>query len=132
LPPSIRTFCVSLCVALMAALSIHAAAQAQHEVGHSSGWPPVSMVADDDQGHAHTHVAPAETAPEAPDQEQDGQPTGHHHSGVEKPSVSPTLNAAGRPTLVGMAKHSFGQSRPLEDVRLDGPEYPPKRTRAIL
>ena len=90
------------------------------------------MVADDDQGHAHTHVAPAETAPEAPDQEQDGQPTGHHHSGVEKPSVSPTLNAAGRPTLVGMAKHSFGQSRPLEDVRLDGPEYPPKRTRAIL
>ncbi|MBN9464936.1 hypothetical protein [Brevundimonas sp.] len=132
MPPSIRTICVSFCVALMAALSLHASAQAQHEVGHSSGWPPVSMVAGDDHGHAHTHVAPTETAPEAPDQDQDGQPNGHHHSGVEKPAGSPNLNAAAQPALLSVAKHSLGQSRPLEDVGLDGPEYPPKRTRAIL
>lgn len=132
MPQSIRTFCISVCVALVAALSLHASAQAQHEVGHSAGWPPVSMVASDDHGHAHTHMAPEETSPEAPDQDQDGQPTGHHHSGVEKPSATPAVSTAAQPPLVRVAEHTLGQSRPLENVGLDGPEYPPKRTRAIL
>lgn len=90
------------------------------------------MVASDDHGHAHMHVAPTETTPEAPDQDQDGQPTGHHHSGVEKPSTTPALSVAGPLHLVRVAEHSLGRSPPLEDIGLDGPEYPPKRTRAIL
>ncbi|OYW37450.1 MAG: hypothetical protein B7Z42_10085 [Brevundimonas sp. 12-68-7] len=121
-----------LCVALMASLGLHASAQAQHEVGHSSGWPPVSIVADDDHGHAHKHVAPSENAPESPGQDKDGKPAGHHHSGVEKPSTSPALAVTALPTLTGAAEHSFGRSRVLDDVGLDAPEYPPKRTRAIL
>lgn len=90
------------------------------------------MVASDDHGHAHMHVAPTETTPEAPDQDQDGQPTGHHHSGVEKPSTTPAVSTAEQPRLVRMAEHSVVRSRPLQDIGLDGPEYPPKWTRAIL
>lgn len=132
MPPSIRTFCVSLCVALLAALSLHVSAQAQHEVGHSSGWPPVSMVANDDHGHAHIHVAPTDSAPEVPDQEQDGQPTGHHHSSVDKPVGSPSLNAAGQPSPIGAVEHSLGRSRPLTDAGISGPDQPPKRMRTIV
>lgn len=132
MPPSIRTFYVSLCVALLAALSLHVSAQAQHEVGHSSGWPPVSLVASDDHGHAHVHVAPTENEPVAPEQDQDGQPTGHHHSSVDKPVGSPSLNATGLPRRVGAVEHSFGPSRPLTDAGLSAPDQPPKRMRTIV
>ncbi|MDP1914350.1 hypothetical protein [Brevundimonas sp.] len=132
MPPSIRTICVTLCVALVAALGLHASAQAQHEVGHSSGWPPVSMVENDYDGHAHKHVAPTEKAPEAPDQDKEGQPTGHHHSSVEKPSASPPLTVGDLPTQAGVSEHSFERSRTLDDVGLDGPEYPPKRMRPVV
>lgn len=132
MPHSIRTFCIALCVALMASLSLHASAQAQHEIGHSAGWPPIAISADDDHGHAHRHVAPVDSTPDSPQPDQDTQPTGHHHGGVEKSSPLPVLQTAEVAHLGVVGGHQPSGTLRLDDAGVDGPDYPPKRTRAIL
>lgn len=148
MPRLFRTLCVSLCVALVAALSLHGVQEGQHQLAHASEWPVVAIHHDDhadvvdvDHGSLHVHVAPDTPVDDPLDQTENtdgdgdaGHPAGHHHhSGGDTHTAIPVLDRGLSP-LVAMSalllQPAVDGARPDHDG--DGPEYPPRRTRTII
>ena len=136
MPQPFRHLCIGLCVALLAAMSLHGLSRSQHDFAHAADWPAVALIqADDDHHAAHVHVAPDEVPDLDTDRDGDGPiPVGHHHHGggdvqAAMPSSSRVLTETSPPAST---LRRPGPDPALSSHTGDGPEYPPKRMRTVV
>ncbi len=147
LPRLFRALCISLCVALVATLSLHGVQEGRHQIAHASNWPAVAIdhgahaeVVDVDHGSAHIHVAPDASAEDPLDQAENtdgegenGHPAGHHHTSGDNHTAIPVIDRGLSPLVsmdASLLQPAGDDARPAHDD--DGPEYPPRRTRTII
>lgn len=135
MPHLFSQLCISLCVAILAAMNLHGLSESQHAVGHAADWPVVAVTEAYDDHHAvHVHVAPDEAPNTDTDRDSDGPiPVGHHHHGgdvqVAMPGVGRVLITASPSTSALLRP---GADSALSSLEGDGPEYPPKRMHTVV
>ncbi|MDH4384859.1 MAG: hypothetical protein QE280_05395 [Caulobacter sp.] len=119
----VRTFCLTLVVALMASMMVHAPSEARDQAEHMADQI-AELHGVDIQGHMHPDCS-----------EKTSEPTQghHHHSGSDSHSAAvPERSALVLAVAGARATLRWPNDAMLSGLPSPGPDQPPKRTLTVI